>query len=550
MRLATLCVLAATAATAAAKRQTKSQQPPARQLFRDALRERRFKDAVRIAPASYAAWWQNLPKEHVFVETLLIVFLLYLLYGVKKSKATNDSKTLTDNEIDELVGDWAPAPLVPGGASPDGAVRRVVTPATVPGRVHVRKDVATAQWTQKGDPLSALKQKGALNCGAFDFLAMGAAPAVRKAAQEALAKYGCGSCGPRGFYGSIDVHEQLEADVAAFAGTKQAIAFSDAASCCTSTVAAFAKRGDLLVVDDGICEPLRTGCVLSRARVVAYKHNDADDLRRVMETIRKADRRKGRAPTAQRRFVICEAISKDHGGDVAPLKEILALKEEFGYRLILDESLSWGVLGKTGRGLKEACGIEDPDAVEITCLDLAPALSSNGGLCIGTDEVVGHQRLSGAGYCFSAAAPPFYSAAALAALAILDSEDGRARLERLKANASLLRAELFKTFGDEGALTVVGGGYAGRGMELSESVPFALLEAPGATAQVLDAIIDATYAKGFAVSMSTPPADDSALPDLKPKPLALRVAVTADHTEAEVRGLVEALAKAKAKASA
>ena len=76
------------------------------------------------------------------------------------------------------------------------------------------------------------------------------------------------------------------------------------------------------MVDDGISEPLRTGCVLSRARVVAYKHNDAQDLKRVMEGIRQADRRKGRAPTAQRRFVVCEAVSRDHGGDVAPLKEI------------------------------------------------------------------------------------------------------------------------------------------------------------------------------------------------------------------------------------
>ena len=263
---------------------------------------------------------------------------------------------------------------------------------------------------------------------------------MREAAQAALTKVRLRVCGPRGFYGSIDVHEQLEARVASFSNTKQAIAFSDAASCCTSTVAAFAKRGDLLVVDDGISEPLRTGCVLSRARVVAYKHNDAQDLKRVMEGIRQADRRKGRAPTAQRRFVVCcEAVSRDHGGDVAPLKEILQLKDEFGYRLILDESLSWGVLGATGRGLKEACGIEDPTSVEITCVDLAPALGSNGGLCIGTDEVVAHQRLSGAGYCFSAAAPPFYSAAALAALDILDSSEGQKTTRKITTERVIIK---------------------------------------------------------------------------------------------------------------
>ena len=114
--------------------------------------------------------------------------------------------------------------------------------------MHVRRDTVTAKW-QSGDPLTKPTKQGALNCGAFDFLAMGSSTKVREAAQAALTKYGCGSCGPRGFW-SIDVHEQLEARVASFSNTKQAIAFSDAASC-TSTVAA-SRKGDLLVVDDGI----------------------------------------------------------------------------------------------------------------------------------------------------------------------------------------------------------------------------------------------------------------------------------------------------------
>ena len=544
-----LCLVLLAAAAAAKRQQPTAPAADGRQLFREALQERDFKTALRTAPAAYAAWWQQLLKDdpyHVFVETLLIAFLLYLLYGTRRSRKPQKDQALTDREIDDLVNDWAPAPLVGTASAPPPAMR-VVTPAKEPGRVHVRRDTVTAKW-QSGDPL-AKPTKGALNCGAFDFLAMGSSTKVREAAQAALTKYGCGSCGPRGFYGSIDVHEQLEARVASFSNTKQAIAFSDAASCCTSTVAAFAKRGDLLVVDDGISEPLRTGCVLSRARVVAYKHNDAQDLQRVMEGIRKADRRKGRAPTAQRRFVVCEAVSRDHGGDVAPLKEILALKDEFGYRLILDESLSWGVLGATGRGLKEACGIEDPTSVEITCVDLAPALGSNGGLCIGTDEVVAHQRLSGAGYCFSAAAPPFYSAAALAALDILDSSEGQKRLAKLRQNASLLRKELAKAFDGDALLSVVGTDVE---VDLEEDydVPFVLLQ--GASSQKLDAIIDAAYASGYAVSLATPPADDAApaLPPLKKKPLALRVTTTADHSEADVKGLVAALAKASAKASA
>jgi serine palmitoyltransferase len=162
---------------------------------------------------------------------------------------------------------------------------------------------------------------------------------------------------------------------------------------------------------------------------------------------------------------------------------------------------------------------------------------------------VAHQRLSGAGYCFSAAAPPFYSAAALAALDILDSDAGRKRLAKLRTNASLLRKELAKAFDGDALLSVVGTDVE---VDLEEDydVPFVLLQ--GASSQKLDAIIDAAYASGYAVSLATPPADDAApaLPPLKKKPLALRVTTTADHSEADVKGLVAALAKASAKASA
>ena len=160
------------AAAAAAKRQ---QPPPPitddRQLFREALQERDFKTALKTAPAAYATWWQQLLKDdpyHVFIETLLIAFLLYLLYGTRRAKnSQKKEQALTDREIDDLVNDWAPAPLVGTATAPPPAMR-VVTPAKEPGRVHVRRDTNTAKW-QSGDPLTKPTKQGALNCGAFDF---------------------------------------------------------------------------------------------------------------------------------------------------------------------------------------------------------------------------------------------------------------------------------------------------------------------------------------------------------------------------------------------
>eukprot|EP00536_Pseudo-nitzschia_multiseries_P002457 jgi/Psemu1/283728/fgenesh1_pg.33_\ len=257
-----------------------------------------------------------------------------------------------------------------------------------------------------------------LNFCNFDFLGFQTSEELRKASTDALNRYGCGSCGPRGFYGTIDVHLQLEEEIAGFCKTDQAILYSDGASTCTSTVSAFAKRGDLLVVDEGVYEPLSTGVFLSRANVHWFRHNDVKDLERVLKELQATDKKLGRKPSAQRRFIVVEGLYKNLG-TIAPLDEIIALKHKYKYRLILDESFSFGTLGKTGRGSLEEHGKRPMYDAEITTIALENAMGSIGGVTVGTEEVVDHQRLSGAGYCFSASAPPFTSSAGVASLRLL-----------------------------------------------------------------------------------------------------------------------------------
>jgi len=211
-----------------------------------------------------------------------------------------------------------------------------------------------------------------------------------------------------------------------------AISYSDGASTQTSTTPAFSKKGDLVVVDGGVQESLKAGVDLSRSKVVYFKHNDAADLERVLNAIAKDDRRVGRDVTKQRRFIVTEALFRCDGS-VAPLGELVRLKDAFGYRLVLDESLSFGTLGATGRGLCEDSGLKATD-VDISIVTLEYALASVGGVCLGSVEVVDHQRLSGAGYCFSASAPAFVSVAATQALALLEQEPQL--LEALAANTA------------------------------------------------------------------------------------------------------------------
>ncbi len=150
------------------------------------------------------------------------------------------------------------------------------------------------------------------------------------------------------------------------------------------------------------------------------------DLRAIMSSVSADDAKLRRDPAAQRRFIIAEGLYRSTG-NIVPLPELMALKEQFCYRLILDESLSFGCVGKTGKGVTELFDIPTTD-VDMLILSMGTTLASVGGVSIGTRAVVDHQRLSGPGYCFSASAPPLFSAVALANLSVLQDSVVREKL--------------------------------------------------------------------------------------------------------------------------
>eukprot|EP00527_Entomoneis_sp_CCMP2396_P004946 CAMPEP_0198142298 /NCGR_PEP_ID=MMETSP1443-20131203/5120_1 /TAXON_ID=186043 /ORGANISM="Entomoneis sp., Strain CCMP2396" /LENGTH=533 /DNA_ID=CAMNT_0043805269 /DNA_START=120 /DNA_END=1718 /DNA_ORIENTATION=- len=427
-------------------------------------------------PALYGNWWLNLVNNdpiHVLVETTLVVSILYILFNRSKDwKETEEF--LSEKEEQELVTEWkyhGRAPLTPASPSSsnesaddlpykDVVVHKMHGPyidvcvngglvlpttTTSPARNTLAKTIAKAskkQQTKEQQQLQTTPQVfTVLNFATYDYLGMSSnQPTVRQAADEALNVYGCGSCGPRGFYGTIDVHLKLEQEFAKFLKVDGAILYSDGASTCSSTIAAFAKRGDLIVADEGIYEPLKTGIGLSRAHVKFFKHNDMDDLRKLLTKIQAQDRKVKRPINAQRRFLVVEGLYK-HTGTIVPLKELVQLKHEFSYRLILDESNSFGSLGKTGRGVHELYDCKLMHDVEITTIALENSMGAIGGITVGTDEVVEHQRLSGSGYCFSASSPPFTAAAAIQSLQLL-KDSSETTLVPLQDNVAYLHHKL------------------------------------------------------------------------------------------------------------
>mmetsp|Transcript_107750 Transcript_107750/g.261618 ORF Transcript_107750/g.261618 Transcript_107750/m.261618 type:complete len:572 (-) Transcript_107750:37-1752(-) len=372
---------------------------------------------IELPFAKYYEWWleqwRDTP-EHLIIEVSLIFVTLWVLF-VKRSydpqkrgfgdRAPKDE--LSPAEVDQMVEDWTPEPLAePLEEGEEDPVDDQIVISAVDG----------PQLAVEGH------DGPVLNLASFDFLGLGGEPEIKEVSADTLEAYGCGTCGPRGFYGTSKKHTDLEEALARFMKVDEAICYSDTVACVASAIAAFAKRGDVLVVDDGCNHTVQTGAFLSRAKVVPFLHNDMDDLERALREVTKNDRSTGAWKT-QRRFIITEGLYRNYG-DLCPLPDVIALRDKYRFRLICDETLSFGVLGPSGRGITEHFGLR-PSDIEVLVASLATTLGSVGGFCAGTTEVVDHQRLSGAGYCYSASAPPFLCAAAQWALEHMEAEPDR-----------------------------------------------------------------------------------------------------------------------------
>ena len=390
----------------------------------------------------------------VLTETFLLGVIVYLL--VYKTSQPKGKPKLSLAERKQLVDDWKPIPLAPRLDEISSTAERALL--GFDNRVVVSVNPPYMTLTSRTGGKKG--ERKVLNFSTLDHLSLSTTPEIQTSAKLAMEKYGFGSCGPRGFYGTIDSHLFLENKVAKMFGTPSSIMYSDGASTVSSTISAFAKRGDLIVVDSGVNESVMTGVTLSRGNCKVFKHNDMEDLREVLEKIRKDDRKLGRKFHEQRRFIVVEGLYRNYG-HICPLPQIMALKNEFKFRLIMDDSYSFGTLGPRGLGILDHWGMLKSDAdkrqmvnddsessnykgeqevlggVEIMCVSMENSVGSVGGVTLGSSEVVDHQRLSGSGYCFSASTPPFLANCAVTSLEIIE-KDGPKLLNKLGANVKLL----------------------------------------------------------------------------------------------------------------
>lgn len=227
---------------------------------------------------------------------------------------------------------------------------------------------------------------------------------------------------------------KIEADIAAFLGTTACIIYAQAFSTISSVIPAFSKRGDIIVADKAVNYSIRKGLQISRSTVRWYEHNDLDDLQRVLAKVTKEQSKK----PLTRRFIVTEGLF-ENVGDMVDLPKLIELKHKYKFRLILDETWSFGVLGRTGRGLTE---YQHVDAAEVDMIvgSMAGPLCAAGGFCAGSDEIVEHQRLSAASYTFSAALPAMSATTASETLLILQTQP--VLLSGLRDNIKAMWAQL------------------------------------------------------------------------------------------------------------
>lgn len=344
---------------------------------------------------------------HLFVEVVLLVVILFLL---SQKSYKPPKRPLTEKEIDELCNDWVPETLIPPLTEDMQCEPPVLESAAGPHTVIAGKDV--------------------VNFASANYLGLVGHEKLLESCTAALEKYGVGSCGPRGFYGTIDVHLDCEAKIAKFLGTPDSILYSYGLSTMFSAIPAFCKKGDIIIVDEGVHWGIQNGLYLSRSTIVYFKHNDMDSLEKTLEKVTLENKRARKL----RRYIVVEGLYQN-SGQIAPLDKIVRLKEKYRFRVILDESNSFGVLGTSGRGLTEYHGVP-VEKIDIITAAMGHALATEGGFCTGSSRVIDHQRLSSSGYVFSASLPPYLASAAITAIDIL--EENPALIRKLKSNVAML----------------------------------------------------------------------------------------------------------------
>lgn len=252
-------------------------------------------------------------------------------------------------------------------------------------------------------------------------------PQIKKAAIEAIEKYGAGTAGVRLLAGTTKIHEELEAKIAEFKGVEDAVTYSSGYVTNLTAISTLYGRGDLVIIDKLDHASIIDGCLLSGATHRSFLHNNMKSLENIL----------AQSENYQNKLIVVDAVySMD--GDIANLPEISQLAKKYKAKLMVDEAHSIGVIGKTGHGIEEHFGLEN--SVDIFMGTLSKTIPSIGGYLAGDKDLINYLKLSSRPFIFSASLPPVAVMAAKACFEVIESEPEL--IEQLQNNIKQFREGL------------------------------------------------------------------------------------------------------------
>ena len=274
--------------------------------------------------------------------------------------------------------------------------------------------------------------KQVINLSSNNYLGLTTHKALKKAAIEAVRKFGAGAGAVRTIAGTMSIHMALEEQIAKFKNTEACVVFQSGFTANAGTVSAILGKDDLIISDELNHASIIDGCRLSKATIKVFKHKDIADCERICQETKDWPGHK---------LLITDGVfSMD--GDIAPLPKLCDLAEKYNCIMMIDDAHSSGVLGRGGRGTVDHLGCHG--RVQIQVGTLSKAIGVMGGYVCGSRELIDFLYHRARPFLFSTSHPPATAAACQAAFTLLDSPEGERLVKKLWANTKFFKRQLKK----------------------------------------------------------------------------------------------------------
>jgi glycine C-acetyltransferase/8-amino-7-oxononanoate synthase len=354
--------------------------------------------------------------------------------------------------------------------------------------------------------VAIVKGKETILLGTYNYMGMTFDPDVIAAGKRALDEYGSGTTGSRVLNGTYQGHRECEEALKEFYGTKYAMVFSTGYQANLGLMSTIAGKEDYIILDADSHASIYDGCALGNAQIVRFRHNSVEDL----------DKRLGRLPAEGGRLVVLEGVYSMLG-DIAPLKEMVAVARKHGAMIVVDEAHGMGFFGENGRGVFEEAGVSDD--VDFVVGTFSKSVGTVGGFIVSNHPKFEVLRLVCRPYVFTASLPPSVVATAATSIRkLMHAQDKRAHLWE---NSRRLHQGL-RDLGFDIATK-----------EAESAIIAILLPDQEATVRMWQALLE----QGVYVNMARPPATPAGM-------YLLRCSLCADHSSEQVGRILEMFAAA------